>query len=107
MPFIWTQALHRRRRWCNACFRTSTSRPACKPQPRIQDRFAGMAARSQAKLPVYKVVGTTGVAHQQSFEVECTVSELRLVEARHRRIAPCGRAGCCRRHAPNLDRERG
>ena len=29
------------------------------------------------QLPVYRVVGTTGAAHQQTFDVECEVSELK------------------------------
>jgi len=32
------------------------------------------------KLPVYKVVGTIGAAHKQSFDVECEIPELRLTE---------------------------
>ena len=32
------------------------------------------------KLPVYRVVGTLGAAHQQSFDVECEVAELNLSE---------------------------
>ena len=32
------------------------------------------------KLPQYKVVGTLGAAHKQSFDVECEVPELRLAE---------------------------
>lgn len=32
------------------------------------------------KLPVYKVVGTIGAAHKQSFDVECEIAELRLTE---------------------------
>lgn len=32
------------------------------------------------KLPVYKVVGTIGAAHKQSFDVECEIPELRLIE---------------------------
>lgn len=42
------------------------------------------------KLPVYKVVATTGAAHQQSFDVECLVQDLRLVE---RGIGGSRRAG--------------
>lgn len=42
------------------------------------------------KLPVYKVVATTGAAHQQSFDVECLVPELRLLE---RGIGGSRRAG--------------
>jgi ribonuclease-3 len=29
------------------------------------------------QLPVYRVVGTTGAAHQQTFDVECEVTELK------------------------------
>jgi ribonuclease-3 len=32
------------------------------------------------KLPQYKVVGTIGAAHKQSFDVECEIPELRLAE---------------------------
>ena len=42
------------------------------------------------KLPVYKVVGTLGAAHKQSFDVECEIPELRLAE---RGIGGSRRAG--------------
>lgn len=42
------------------------------------------------KLPLYTVVGTIGAAHQQSFDVECEVPELRLSE---RGIGGSRRAG--------------
>lgn len=42
------------------------------------------------KVPVYTVVGTTGAAHKQSFDVECEVPELRLAE---RGIGGSRRAG--------------
>ena len=42
------------------------------------------------KVPVYTVVGTTGAAHKQSFDVECEVPELRLSE---RGIGGSRRAG--------------
>jgi ribonuclease-3 len=42
------------------------------------------------KVPVYTVVGTTGAAHKQSFDVECEVLELRLSE---RGIGGSRRAG--------------
>ncbi len=42
------------------------------------------------KLPVYRVVGTLGAAHQQSFDVECEVAELNLCE---RGIGDSRRAG--------------
>ena len=32
------------------------------------------------KLPIYRVVGTVGAAHQQTFDVECEVPELSLIE---------------------------
>jgi ribonuclease-3 len=32
------------------------------------------------KLPLYKVVGTLGAAHRQTFDVECEIAELRLAE---------------------------
>jgi ribonuclease-3 len=32
------------------------------------------------RLPLYRIVGTTGVAHKQTFDVECEVTELRLTE---------------------------
>lgn len=42
------------------------------------------------KLPLYKVVGTLGAAHKQSFDVECEIPELRLAE---RGIGGSRRAG--------------
>ena len=42
------------------------------------------------KLPVYRVVGTLGAAHQQSFDVECEIMELNLSE---RGIGGSRRAG--------------
>jgi ribonuclease-3 len=42
------------------------------------------------KLPLYRVVGTLGAAHKQTFEVECEVAELGLVE---RGIGASRRAG--------------
>ena len=42
------------------------------------------------KVPIYTVVGTTGAAHKQSFDVECEVPELRLSE---RGIGGSRRAG--------------
>jgi ribonuclease-3 len=32
------------------------------------------------KLPIYRVVGTLGAAHQQTFDVECEVIDLNLCE---------------------------
>lgn len=42
------------------------------------------------KLPLYKVVGTLGAAHKQTFDVECEIAELRLAE---RGIGGSRRAG--------------
>jgi ribonuclease-3 len=42
------------------------------------------------RLPLYRVVGTLGAAHKQTFEVECEVAELGLVE---RGIGATRRAG--------------
>jgi ribonuclease III len=42
------------------------------------------------KLPVYRVVGTLGAAHQQSFDVECEIAEMNLSE---RGIGGSRRAG--------------
>jgi ribonuclease-3 len=42
------------------------------------------------QLPQYRVVGTIGAAHQQSFDVECVIGELRLSE---RGIGGSRRAG--------------
>ena len=32
------------------------------------------------KLPIYRVIGILGAAHQQTFDVECEVTELSLME---------------------------
>ncbi len=42
------------------------------------------------KLPIYRVVGTLGAAHEQTFEVECEIDELKLSE---RGIGTSRRAG--------------
>ena len=42
------------------------------------------------KLPVYRVFGTLGAAHKQTFDVACEVAELGLVE---RGIGGSRRAG--------------
>ncbi len=56
------------------------------PKTELQEWLQGR----KFKLPVYKVVGTTGAAHKQSFDVECEIPELRLVE---RGIGGSRRAG--------------
>jgi len=42
------------------------------------------------KLPIYKVAGTTGAAHQQTFDVECEIVELNISQ---RGIGESKRAG--------------
>lgn len=56
------------------------------PKTELQEVLQGRKMR----LPVYRVVGTLGAAHKQTFDVECEVSELGLVE---RGIGPSRRAG--------------
>ena len=46
------------------------------PKTELQEVLQGR----KMKLPVYRVVGTLGAAHKQTFDVECEVSELGLVE---------------------------
>ena len=46
------------------------------PKTELQEWLQGR----KMKLPLYKVVGTLGAAHKQSFDVECEIPELRLTE---------------------------
>jgi ribonuclease-3 len=46
------------------------------PKTELQEWLQGRKMR----LPLYKVVGTIGAAHKQSFDVECEIPELRLTE---------------------------
>nr|WP_236599278.1 ribonuclease III [Ramlibacter monticola] len=52
------------------------SAAAKDPKTDLQEALQGR----KMKLPVYRVVGTLGAAHRQTFEVECEVSELGLLE---------------------------
>jgi ribonuclease-3 len=56
------------------------------PKTELQEWLQGR----KMKLPVYRVVGTLGAAHKQTFDVECEVPELGLVE---RGIGASRRAG--------------
>jgi ribonuclease-3 len=56
------------------------------PKTELQEVLQGRKMR----LPVYRVVGVLGAAHKQTFDVECEVAELGLVE---RGIGPSRRAG--------------
>jgi len=46
------------------------------PKTELQEWLQGR----KMKLPLYKVVGTIGAAHKQSFDVECEIPELHLTE---------------------------
>lgn len=56
------------------------------PKTELQEWLQGR----KMKLPVYRVVATLGVAHKQTFDVECEITELQLVE---RGIGGSRRAG--------------
>lgn len=56
------------------------------PKTELQEWLQGR----KLKLPVYRVVGTLGAAHKQTFDVECEVPELQLTE---RGIGGSRRAG--------------
>lgn len=62
------------------------SAAAKDPKTELQELLQGR----RMHLPVYRVVGTVGAAHKQTFDVECEVSELGLVE---RGIGASRRAG--------------
>ena len=62
------------------------SAAAKDPKTELQEVLQGR----RMKLPVYRVVGTLGAAHRQTFEVECEVPELGLLE---RGIGASRRAG--------------
>ena len=46
------------------------------PKTELQEWLQGRKMR----LPQYRVVGTMGLAHKQSFDVECEIEELSLIE---------------------------
>ena len=48
--------------------------PAKDPKTRLQEYLQGRKLR----LPEYRVAATKGAAHRQTFEVECSVAELKL-----------------------------
>lgn len=56
------------------------------PKTELQEWLQGRKMR----LPLYRVVATLGVAHKQTFDVECEIPELQLVE---RGIGGSRRAG--------------
>lgn len=62
------------------------SAAAKDPKTELQELLQGR----KMQLPVYRVVATLGAAHKQTFDVECEVAELGLVE---RGIGASRRAG--------------
>jgi ribonuclease III len=62
------------------------SAAAKDPKTELQELLQGR----RMKLPVYRVVGTLGAAHKQTFDVECEIAELGLAE---RGIGASRRAG--------------
>ena len=56
------------------------------PKTELQEWLQGR----KMKLPLYRVVGTLGQAHKQTFDVECVVEEFKLIE---RGIGASRRAG--------------
>ena len=62
------------------------SAAAKDPKTELQELLQGR----KMQLPVYRVVGTLGAAHKQTFDVECEVAELGLAE---RGIGASRRAG--------------
>ena len=56
------------------------------PKTELQEWLQGR----KMKLPVYRVAGTVGAAHKQTFDVECEIAELGVTE---RGIGPSRRAG--------------
>jgi ribonuclease III len=52
------------------------SAAAKDPKTELQELLQGR----KLKVPVYRVVGTLGAAHKQTFDVECEIPELGLVE---------------------------
>lgn len=50
------------------------AKPTKDAKTLLQEHLQGR----QLKLPSYRVVATEGAAHRQTFEVECTVAELKL-----------------------------
>ena len=57
-----------------ALHRLDPEQPAKDPKTRLQEYLQGR----KLKLPEYRVSATKGAAHRQTFEVECTVAELKL-----------------------------
>jgi ribonuclease-3 len=77
--------------WSVACTKAWKSTPkwmplAKTPRPKLQEWLQSR----RMKLPQYRVVATLGMAHKQTFDVECDIIELGLTE---RGIGGSRRAG--------------
>jgi ribonuclease III len=74
------------RLFANVEIKPEMSAAAKDPKTELQELLQGR----RMKLPVYRVVGTLGAAHKQTFDVECEIAELGLAE---RGIGASRRAG--------------
>jgi len=75
-----------RRLFENVQINPSMAAAAKDPKTELQEWLQGR----KMKLPVYRVAGTVGAAHKQTFDVECEIEELGAVE---RGIGATRRAG--------------
>ena len=69
------------RRWFIDCYESVEINPTMQaaakdPKTELQEWLQARKMR----IPVYRVVGTTGAAHQQTFEVECEITELGMTQ---------------------------
>jgi ribonuclease III len=74
------------RLFANVEMKPEMAAAAKDPKTELQEVLQGR----RMKLPVYRVVGTLGAAHKQTFDVECEIAELGLAE---RGIGASRRAG--------------
>nr|WP_207190001.1 ribonuclease III [Ramlibacter ginsenosidimutans] len=74
------------RLFANVEIKPEMSAAAKDPKTELQELLQGR----RMKVPVYRVVGTLGAAHKQTFDVECEIAELGLAE---RGIGASRRAG--------------
>jgi ribonuclease-3 len=74
------------RLFANVEIKPEMSAAARDPKTELQELLQGR----RMKVPVYRVVGTLGAAHKQTFDVECEIAELGLAE---RGIGASRRAG--------------
>jgi ribonuclease-3 len=65
----------------NATMQAAAKDPKTELQEWLQAR--------KMRVPAYRVVGTMGAAHQQTFDVECEIAEMALCQRGHWRFPPC------------------